>query len=78
MKRIRQNKIAAQIGLSESRLSRYLSGKRNPSIEVADELSKLSSTDIRVWLLSTEKNIQIRKESLKEIKSALNKKAEDL
>lgn len=69
MKKITQRKIASHFDLSEGHVSRIFSGKSKAPIDVADVLSKMASTDIRVWLFNTEKNILKRKQSLRKIKN---------
>jgi len=69
MEKITQKKIASHFDLSEGHVSRIFSGKSKAPIEVADSLSKMASTDIRVWLFNTKKNVLKRRQSLKNIKS---------
>ncbi len=65
MKTNTQKKIAAEIGVSESQLSRILSGKRKASPAIAERLSNLTSSDFKMWLFNSERNILTRKKILK-------------
>ena len=64
---IKQYEIAEHIGISESALSRVISGKRKTPPEVAKQLSILTSSDIETWLFNDQKNIAIRKNLIKKI-----------
>ncbi len=74
MKTIKQKLIAKQIGVSESQMSRIISGLRTPSPVIADALSKMTSTDIRIWLFNTPGNLISRKKSLFKLKKEINEK----
>jgi len=67
MKTTKQRQIANKLGISESYLSRIISGIRRPAPEIAELLSKMTSTDIKVWLFNTEKNISVRGEKIRAV-----------
>jgi plasmid maintenance system antidote protein VapI len=50
MKNGTQTKLAKAAQISTARLSSYLRGKSNALAPIADRLSMLTDTDIRVWL----------------------------
>ena len=69
MKTNSQRHISQIIGISEAQFSRILSGKRRASPEVAEALSILTSSDFKIWLFNSEKNILNRKKIIRGLRN---------
>jgi plasmid maintenance system antidote protein VapI len=68
MKTNTQRYMASQIGISESLLSRIISGKKNAAPDIADRLSKLTRTGLKMWLFNSENYILNRKKTFQRVK----------
>lgn len=59
---------AKRIGISQGHLSNIIIGRRRPNPDIALKISRLTKTELEVWLFKTEKNLAVRRQSLSQFK----------